>query len=49
MAQQLKIHTGNVTTVSAKEIENQPVNNPLLHYRSVPGLFITQNSKPAIG
>lgn len=37
--------TGNVSTVRAKEIEKQPVSNPLLALQGrVPGLFITQGS-----
>lgn len=36
---------GNVTTISSKEIEQQPVGNPILALEGrVPGLFITQNS-----
>jgi len=35
--------TGDVTTVKAKDIEKQPVNNPMLALEGrVPGLFITQ-------
>jgi TonB-dependent starch-binding outer membrane protein SusC len=38
-----RISTGNVITVKAKDIEKQPVNNPLLALQGrVPGLFITQ-------
>ncbi len=35
--------TGNVTTVTGKEIEKQPVDNPLLALEGrVPGLLVTQ-------
>jgi TonB-linked SusC/RagA family outer membrane protein len=38
-----RLNTGNVTTVSAKDIAQQPVTNPLLALQGrVPGLFITQ-------
>lgn len=38
-----RLNTGNVTTVSAKEIAQQPVTNPLLALQGrVPGLVITQ-------
>jgi TonB-linked SusC/RagA family outer membrane protein len=38
-----RYNTGNVTTVEAKDIEMQPVDNPLLALEGrVPGLFITQ-------
>ncbi|MDR3715797.1 MAG: SusC/RagA family TonB-linked outer membrane protein [Puia sp.] len=38
-----RLNTGNVTTVTAKQIEQQPVDNPLLALEGrVPGLFITQ-------
>jgi len=38
-----RLSTGDVATVSAKEIEEQPVDNPLLALEGrVPGLFITQ-------
>jgi TonB-dependent starch-binding outer membrane protein SusC len=37
--------TGNISSVSAKEIEEQPVGNPLLALEGrVPGLFITQTN-----
>ena len=37
--------TGNISTVKAKDIEKQPVNNPLLTLQGrVPGLFITQEN-----
>ncbi len=37
--------TGNIATVKAKDIEKQPINNPLLALQGrVPGLFITQTS-----
>lgn len=40
-----RFNTGNVTTVKAADIENQPVNNPLLALEGrVPGLFVTQGS-----
>lgn len=40
-----RLSTGNVTTVSAKQIESQPVSNPLLALQgNVPGLFITQGT-----
>lgn len=40
-----RLNTGNVTTVSAKEIAQQPVSNPLLTLQGrVPGLFITQST-----
>ncbi len=38
-----RLNTGNVSTVSAKEIEQQPVDNPLLTLAGrIPGLFVTQ-------
>lgn len=38
-----RLNSGDVTTVSAKEIEQQPVDNPLLALEGrVPGLYITQ-------
>lgn len=38
-----RLNTGNVTTISAKDIAQQPVTNPLLALQGrVPGLFITQ-------
>jgi TonB-dependent starch-binding outer membrane protein SusC len=38
-----RLNTGNVTSVKAKDIEKQPVSNPLLALQGrVPGLFITQ-------
>jgi TonB-dependent starch-binding outer membrane protein SusC len=40
-----RLNTGNVASVKAKEIENQPVNNPLLALQGrVPGIFITQST-----
>lgn len=40
-----RLNTGNVGTVSAKEIENQPVSNPLAALQGrVPGVVITQSS-----
>jgi len=40
-----RVATGNVNTVTAKEIGQQPVNNPLLALEGqVPGLFITQST-----
>ena len=40
-----RLSTGDVTTVSAKEIGEQPVNNPLLALEGrVPGMIITQNN-----
>jgi TonB-linked SusC/RagA family outer membrane protein len=40
-----RLQTGNVSTVTSKAIEEQPVNNPLLALEGrVPGLFITQNT-----
>jgi TonB-linked SusC/RagA family outer membrane protein len=37
--------TGNISTVKAKDIEKQPVNNPILALQGrVPGLFITQEN-----
>jgi len=45
-----RLQTGNVSTVKAKDIENQPVNNPLLALQGrVPGLFINQNTGIAGG
>lgn len=38
-----RLATGNISSVKAKDIERQPVNNPLLALQGrVPGLFITQ-------
>lgn len=38
-----RLSTGNINTVKAKDIEKQPVNNPLLALQGrVPGLFIEQ-------
>ena len=38
-----RLTTGNITSVSAKDIENQPVADPLLALEGrVPGMFITQ-------
>jgi TonB-linked SusC/RagA family outer membrane protein len=40
-----RLSTGNVATVKAKDIETQPVSNPLLALQGrVPGLFITQST-----
>jgi TonB-linked SusC/RagA family outer membrane protein len=40
-----RLSTGNISSVKAKDIEKQPVNNPLLALQGrVPGLFITQNT-----
>lgn len=40
-----RLSTGNISSVKAKDIEKQPVNNPLLALQGrVPGLLITQNS-----
>ncbi len=40
-----RFQTGNVTSVKAKDLEKQPVNNPLLALQGrVPGLFLTQQS-----
>jgi TonB-linked SusC/RagA family outer membrane protein len=40
-----RLSTGNVSSVSAKTIGSQPVNNPLLALEGqVPGLFITQTN-----
>jgi len=40
-----RLSTGDVTTVSAKAIEEQPVANPLLALEGrVPGLFVTQTT-----
>jgi TonB-linked SusC/RagA family outer membrane protein len=40
-----RLSTGNTTTVTSKEIEQQPVDNPLLALEGrVPGLFVTQGS-----
>lgn len=45
-----KLSTGNTVTISAREIEKQPVNNPLLALQGrVPGLQITQNTGVANG
>ncbi|HWK08130.1 MAG TPA: SusC/RagA family TonB-linked outer membrane protein [Puia sp.] len=46
-----RLSTGNVTTVGGKEIEQQPVNNPLLALEGqVPGLLVTQsNGLPGSG
>jgi TonB-linked SusC/RagA family outer membrane protein len=45
-----RLNVGNVTTVTSKEIEEQPVSNPLLALEGrVPGLFITQNTGVANG
>ncbi|MHA4895395.1 SusC/RagA family TonB-linked outer membrane protein [Pedobacter sp. PWIIR3] len=38
-----RLSTGNVTSIKSKDIENQPVNNPLLALQGrIPGLTITQ-------
>ena len=40
-----RLNTGNVTTVKARDIEKQPVTNPLLALQGrVPGMEITQNT-----
>ncbi len=40
-----RFQTGNVVSVKAKDIEKQPVNNPLLALQGrAPGLFITQSN-----
>jgi TonB-linked SusC/RagA family outer membrane protein len=40
-----RLNTGSVTTISAKDIAQQPVNNPILALEGrVPGLFITQDN-----
>ncbi len=40
-----RLSTGDVATISAREIEEQPVSNPLAAMEGrVPGLFITQNN-----
>jgi len=40
-----RLSTGNITTIKAKEIETQPVNNPMLALQGrVPGLFIEQST-----
>ena len=40
-----RLSTGNVSSVSAKDIENHPVTNPLLALQGqVPGLYITQGT-----
>lgn len=40
-----RLSTGNVARVTAKDIEKQPVNNPLLALQGrVPGVVITQNN-----
>jgi TonB-linked SusC/RagA family outer membrane protein len=46
-----RLNTGNVSSVKAKDIERQPINNPLLALQGrVPGLFITQsNGLPGSG
>ncbi len=45
-----RLNTGDVTTVSAKDIEQQPVTNPLLALEGrVPGLFIAQDNGIAGG
>ncbi len=46
-----RFQTGNVTSIKAKDIEKQPVNNPLLALQGrIPGLFIEQkNGMPGSG
>src|ERR1700676_2306931 len=46
-----RLNTGDVSTVTAKEIEQQPVSSPLAALEGrVPGLFITQaNGLPGSG
>jgi len=46
-----RLSTGNIASIKAKDIEKQPVNNPLLALQGrVPGLFITQaNGLPGSG
>ncbi len=40
-----RLNTGNVTTVSSKEIEKQPISNPLSALQGrIPGMVITQNT-----
>ncbi len=40
-----RLSTGNIASIKAKDIEKQPVNNPLLALQGrVPGLFITQTN-----
>jgi TonB-linked SusC/RagA family outer membrane protein len=40
-----RVSTGNVNTIKAKDIEKQPVNNPLLTLQGrVPGVIVTQSS-----
>jgi TonB-dependent starch-binding outer membrane protein SusC len=40
-----RLATGNVGSITAKEIEKQPINNPLLAIQGrVPGVFITQST-----
>jgi len=40
-----RLNTGDVTTVTSQEIEEQPVSNPILALEGrVPGMFITQQS-----
>ncbi|HEU4606548.1 MAG TPA: TonB-dependent receptor plug domain-containing protein, partial [Chitinophagaceae bacterium] len=40
-----RLSTGNVATIKAKDIEKQPVTNPLLALQGrIPGLVITQNT-----
>ncbi len=40
-----RLNTGDVSTVTSKEIEEQPVSNPLTALEGrVPGMFITQNT-----
>lgn len=39
-----RFNTGNVSTITAEEIQRQPVNNPLLALQgNVPGIFINQS------
>jgi TonB-dependent starch-binding outer membrane protein SusC len=40
-----RLNTGNVSGIKAKDIETQPINNPLLTLTGrIPGLTVTQNS-----
>lgn len=40
-----RFNTGNVSTVTSKDIEKQPINNPLLALQGrVPGVLVTQSS-----
>lgn len=45
-----RLSVGNISSVNSKEIEEQPVDNPLLALQGrVPGLYITQNNGIAGG